>query len=119
MIGEARMSAAVSAADWIRLTLSGSMASAMATIAIAGMGLLLLAGRIDVRRGALTILGCFLVFGAGSIAQGFLSAARNAADTSVASGSPALPTYPTAKSVAAAQNQMDSSPYAGVARPSK
>jgi hypothetical protein len=64
----------LTAIRWIEHTLLGSAATAVATLAIASVGLLLLTGRIDVRRGLEVVLGCFMIFGAASIASGIISA---------------------------------------------
>ena len=47
----------------------------LAVIAVGATGLLMLTGRIDWRRGAVVILGCFIVFGAASIVAGIRSVA--------------------------------------------
>tara|TARA_R110002124_G_scaffold243235_1_gene408330 strand:- start:39369 stop:39764 length:396 start_codon:yes stop_codon:yes gene_type:complete len=60
----------LSAVRWIQTLLLGSLATSLAVIAIASVGLLMLSGRVNLRRGATVILGCFIVFGAASIAQG-------------------------------------------------
>ena len=53
---------------WIRVTLTGSLATGFAIIAVAWFGLILLSGRLPRRRGIQLILGCFIIFGASSIA---------------------------------------------------
>lgn len=65
----------VSAASWLQATLMGTFATVAAVIAIASVGFMMLTGRIDWRRGAIVILGCFILFGAGSIVAGIRSAA--------------------------------------------
>src|SRR3546814_14694750 len=49
-------------------TLFRSVATAIAIIAVAAIGLLMLSGRLDLRRGITVIFGCFLLFGASGIA---------------------------------------------------
>jgi type IV secretory pathway VirB2 component (pilin) len=61
---------------WIQALLTGSIAAAIAVVAIASIGLLMLSGRVDLRRGGRVILGCFVVFGAAILAKGFLGAAE-------------------------------------------
>ena len=51
----------------------GPAAIALATVAVASVGFLLLTGRLDLRRGANVIIGCFIVFGAASIVSGIMS----------------------------------------------
>lgn len=60
---------------WIEGAAFGTLASVIAIIAISAIGLMLLSGRIDLRRGALTVLGCFILFGAAKIASGLLALA--------------------------------------------
>ena len=66
----------LSAVTWLQGTLLGNVATALAVIAVAATGLLMLTGRIDWRRGAVVILGCFIVFGAASIVAGIRSVAQ-------------------------------------------
>ncbi len=58
------------AGQWLTDALLGSVASSIAVLAIATVGLLLLLGRLDVRRGASVVLGAFILFGAAQIAGG-------------------------------------------------
>lgn len=59
----------------------GSTATSLAVIAIATTGFLLLSRRVDWRRGARVLLGCFILFGASSLAASLLNAARSSATT--------------------------------------
>ena len=70
-IGEA--SALLAAVQWLRGTLLGTIATTIAVIAIATIGLTMLNGRLDWRRGVTAIVGCFILFGAPAIAAGILS----------------------------------------------
>lgn len=65
----------VSAVNWLQGTLLGNVATALAVIAVGATGLLMLTGRIDWRRGATVILGCFILFGAAAIVAGIQSVA--------------------------------------------
>lgn len=65
----------LNAATWIQGTLLGNVATALAVIAVGATGLMMLTGRIDWRRGATVILGCFIVFGAAAIVAGIKSVA--------------------------------------------
>jgi type IV secretion system protein VirB2 len=65
----------VGAARWIQGTLLGTVATVVAVIAVATVGFLMLAGRINWRYGAIVILGCFVLFGAASIVAGIQSTA--------------------------------------------
>ncbi len=64
-----------SAVAWLQGTLLGNVATAVAVIAVGATGLMMLTGRIDWRRGATVILGCFIVFGAAAIVAGIRSVA--------------------------------------------
>lgn len=61
-------------ADWVRAILLGSVGTAAAVVAVAGIGLLMLSGRMPVRRGATVVLGCFVLFSASTIADGLIGA---------------------------------------------
>lgn len=65
----------IGAARWVQGTLLGTVATVVAVIAIAAVGLLMLSGRVNWRHGAVVILGCFILFGAASIVAGIQSAA--------------------------------------------
>lgn len=65
----------VSAVQWLQGTLLGTVATVIAVIAVACVGLLMLTGRINWRRGAVVVLGCFILFGAVSIVAGIQSTA--------------------------------------------
>jgi type IV secretion system protein VirB2 len=65
----------VSAFNWLQGTLLGTIATTIAVIAVAGVGFMMLTGRINWRHGAVVILGCFIVFGAASIVAGIRASA--------------------------------------------
>ncbi|MFL9841157.1 TrbC/VirB2 family protein [Sphingomonas sp. ST-64] len=65
----------VSAVNWLQGTLLGTIATVVAVIAVAVVGLMMLTGRINWRYGATVILGCFILFGAASIVAGIQSSA--------------------------------------------
>src|SRR5689334_3391874 len=60
----------VAAVSWLQGTLLGTVATTVAVIAVSWVGMLMLAGRLEIRRGLVTILGCFILFGASAIAGG-------------------------------------------------
>jgi type IV secretion system protein VirB2 len=62
------VSAISTATNWVSDLLFGPLATAIAVIAIAWMGMAMLSGRIDIRRGLSVIFGCFLLLGAKNIA---------------------------------------------------
>jgi type IV secretory pathway VirB2 component (pilin) len=57
---------------WVEATTLGTLATTLAVIAVAGVGLTMLSGRLDVRRGIAVIAGCFVLFGASALARGIL-----------------------------------------------
>ena len=75
------------ATAWFDAVLAGPLVLAICAIAIAVMGLAMFAGRFDVRRGATVILGCFVILGASTIANGLVGRSTTstaAADTPIA-----------------------------------
>lgn len=65
----------VGAVNWLQGTLLGNVATAVAVIAVAAIGFLMLTGRINWRYGATVVLGLFILFGAASIVGGIRSVA--------------------------------------------
>lgn len=65
----------VAALSWLQGTLLGNVATAVAVIAVAMVGFMMLTGRMNWRFGATVIIGCFILFGAGTIVAGIQSAA--------------------------------------------
>ncbi|UKK86173.1 TrbC/VirB2 family protein [Sphingopyxis sp. BSN-002] len=53
---------------WAQGAALGSTATMFAVIAVAAIGLLMLSGRLELRRGITVVVGCFILFGASSIA---------------------------------------------------
>jgi type IV secretory pathway VirB2 component (pilin) len=108
-------SSLVAALAWVQGTLLGTVATLVAVIAIASVGLMMLAGRIDVRHGIRIVLGCFILFGASTIAAGIqagFSGAVGSAQPVVAEAvapppMPALPERPP----------QNADPYAGASVP--
>lgn len=66
------------ALGWIQGTLLGSVATAVAVISVATVGLLMLTGRMNWRFGATVVLGLFILFGSTAIVGGIRSVAENA-----------------------------------------
>jgi type IV secretion system protein VirB2 len=66
----------LAAVTWIQGTLLGNLATAVAVIAVAIVGFMMLTGRMNWRHGVTVILGCFIIFGAAAIVAGIQSAAR-------------------------------------------
>ena len=65
----------VSALAWLQGTLLGNVATAVAVIAVAMVGFMMLTGRLNWRFGATVIVGCFVLFGASAIVSGIQSTA--------------------------------------------
>ena len=65
----------VAALAWMQGTLLGTVATAVAVMAVAAVGFMMLTGRMNWRFGATVIIGCFILFGAASIVGGIQSAA--------------------------------------------
>jgi type IV secretory pathway VirB2 component (pilin) len=64
-----------SAIAWIEGVMLGSVATAVGVLVVAGIGFAALSARVDMRRAAHVVLGCFIVFGASRIASGIQSIA--------------------------------------------
>ena len=110
-------SSLVAAATWVQELLLGPAATMVAVIAVASIGYLMLAGRIDVQRGITVVLGCFILFGAPVIALGLQQISGGVGDPSataeipkVATETPAPP-LPSAAPSAGPATTYD--PYAG------
>lgn len=65
----------VAALGWLQGTLLGNVATAIAVMAVAAVGFMMLTGRMNWRFGATVIIGCFIIFGAASIVAGIQGAA--------------------------------------------
>ena len=100
------------AANWLEATLLGSVATTLAIIAVACVGLAMLTGRTDVRRSAHVLFGCFIIFGASAIASGLRTASGGTssqlADAEVMASPAPPPAYPSAPAT-------PFDPYAGAA----
>jgi type IV secretion system protein VirB2 len=66
----------LAAVNWIQGTLLGNVATAVAVVAVAVVGFMMLTGRINWRYGITVIVGCFVLFGAAAIVAGIQTAAR-------------------------------------------
>nr|WP_239806503.1 TrbC/VirB2 family protein [Croceicoccus hydrothermalis] len=65
----------VSALAWLQGTMLGNVATAVAVMAVAAVGFMMLTGRMNWKFGGTVILGCFILFGAASIVSGIQSTA--------------------------------------------
>jgi type IV secretion system protein VirB2 len=66
----------LAAANWVQGTLLGNVATAVAVVAVAVVGFMMLTGRLNWRYGITVIVGCFVLFGAAAIVGGIQAAAR-------------------------------------------
>lgn len=102
------------AVGWLQATLLGTLATTVAIIAIACVGLMMLTGRVNIRHGLTVIAGSFILFGATTIAAGIQSMAGTGYAGSYAPPPPAAP--PAALPALPPANP---DPYAGAAMPSR
>lgn len=107
----------LSAVNWIQGTLLGSVAVVVATLAVAGIGFMMLAGRVDVRRGMTVLVGSFLLLGspviAGAIQSLWVGGPRE--EPVAITESPPVPPPPLPPVVPPA----NSDPYAGASVPAR
>lgn len=100
------------AMQWVVDLLIGPIGTSIAIIAVAWVGFSLLEGRLTVRRGATVVLGCFILFGAPTIARELLGlAGRDGGQIAAPDLPPAAPPKPPPP----LPPQPD--PYAGAALP--
>lgn len=111
--------AIVAAVQWLQNTLLGTVATTVAVISVATVGLMMLSGRVDLRRGAAVVLGCFILFGASTIAAGIRSVATGGAAVPepVYAVDPWLPPPPPPAAPARPAGPAD--PFAGAAVPTR
>ncbi len=64
------------AVNWVRGTMQGGIATAVAVIAVAFVGFMMLTGRMNWKHGITVIVGCFILFGASTIVGGIQLAAQ-------------------------------------------
>lgn len=106
----------VAAVQWLQGTLLGTVATTVAVMAIAWIGLMMLSGRIHYRRGATVILGCFVIFGASSIMAGVTTTVSRAgpAEPEISASIP-QPDMP--RNIPASPPPQNYDPYAGASVP--
>jgi type IV secretion system protein VirB2 len=102
----------VAAVRWLEATLLGTIATTLAVVAIASVGLMMLTGRVNFRYGLTVIAGSFILFGASSIVAGIQSTVSGGdalayAPAPTVAATPAFPAPPPA----------NPDPYAGAAVP--
>lgn len=102
--------------QWVEGVFLGNFSTVVAIISVAGVGYLMLKGRINWRRGATVIVGCFILFGASGIATGIGSVVRGAWFGTPA---PPLRTDPALTSIITSQEKPRYDPYAGASVPGR
>jgi type IV secretory pathway VirB2 component (pilin) len=104
-------SSAESALNWISNGLLGAIGTAVAILAVAGLGLAMMQGRIPARRGAIVVIGCFILFSSRSITTALISISTpRIAEVTVPLAAPPAYTAPIARPV-------PYDPYAGASVP--
>lgn len=98
-----------SAADWLTALLAGSAATAVCVIAVGAFGMLMLTGRISLRRGFRVLLGCSLLLGASTLAAGLQGLGREGAQSGAAPSPQVIEVQSIPKPLPPAHNN----PYAG------
>lgn len=105
----------VAAIAWLEGTVLGTIATTVAIIAVAAVGLMMLGGRVNLRHGATVVLGCFILFGASSIVAGIQSFVGGGDVTAIVYRPEppvrALPPLPP--------RAVDADPYAGASLPNR
>ena len=107
-------SAATAALNWLSQLAVGRAGTAVAILIVSALGLSLLQGRLPVRRGAMAIIGCFILFSAHSIAAGLLSVGNRSPE----GGGAATPVEPRLY-VPPVPQPVPYDPYAGASVPTR
>lgn len=103
----------VAATQWLEGTLLGTIATTVAVISVGSVGLLALTGRIAIRQAAIVVFGCFILFGASSIAAGIQAATRGAVP------GPGIVAETASPLTDLPRRSPDYDPYAGAAVPTR
>ncbi|MGR4893631.1 TrbC/VirB2 family protein [Sphingopyxis sp. LARHCG72] len=109
-------SALVDGIIWVQGAALGSVATALAVIAVAAIGLLMLSGRLEVRRGITVVLGCFILFGSAGIAAALTGLAGADTRPSLVATQDPGPLSSTVRPATPPSRVYD--PYAGASVPS-
>lgn len=94
LLSPAGPDALVASVEWLRMVLTGRVATMCAVIAVAWIGMLAMTGRVALRRGVQVIVGCFVLFGAPAIVAGLESAVGGNDRAEVAMQTPPGPPPP-------------------------
>ena len=91
--GPASSSSIVAGVTWIEHALLGTAATAIAVICVAGLGYTFLAGRVPARRAITVLIGCFVLFGAPTIAAGLSTLAMREPPSAFMGSEPIAPQF--------------------------
>jgi type IV secretion system protein VirB2 len=109
-------SVVVAAVMWLQGTLLGTIATTVAIVAVASVGLMMLAGRVNIRHGVTVIAGCFILFGASTIVAGIQSSLAGGDRAATPTTAESLPPMVAAQPPPPPANN---DPYAGASVPSR
>jgi type IV secretory pathway VirB2 component (pilin) len=101
----------LAAAQWMEALIHGPITTALAVLAVAGTGLMMLSGRFHVRRALGVTLGCFILFGAPVFARGLMTSAVAARGPVLEPPSPLAAVYD--QPMAPPSTSPATDPYAG------
>jgi type IV secretory pathway VirB2 component (pilin) len=111
--GPTSSSSIVASVTWIEHALLGTAATAIAVICIAGLGYTFLAGRIPVRRAVTVMIGCFILFGAPSIAAGLSALVTREPPPALMGSEPVAPQFAVAPQTSSRTAPDPFNPYPG------
>lgn len=103
--------AILATAHWIEGVILGGFDTSVATIVIAGTGLLMLQGRFPAAHAMRALLGCFILFSSAPIAAGLIALGHGDSGRGMAVTPPDPPAFDVPKSAP------DHDPYAGASVP--
>lgn len=106
---ELSMSAAV---NWLATLMLGSIGTAVAILAVAGLGIAMLLGRLPARRGGQMAIGCFILFSSHALASGLWNIGHSQIDEPIQPANIEAPAY-----VAQTPPPTPYDPYAGASVP--
>lgn len=100
---------------WAQRVALGSVATTVAVVAVAVVGLLMLSGRLELRRGITVVLGCFMLFGADAMSSAIVGLTGADAAPTALDEAPPSPLPSNLQTPALPLTSYD--PYAGASVP--
>ena len=91
----------------------GTAATAIAVICVAGLGFAFLAGRVPMRRAITVLIGCFILFGAPTIAAGLSALAMREPPSALIEREPAPPQFASTPETSSRAAPDPFNPYPG------